>query len=144
MWEIQSAFRGSCPRLHVLPWHATSFHVVSQCDIMGPDIILPLLKPDDSTEHTARVHTHTHVDVHTSGYPKFPEPSIGQAESCHAPPVLTKHSAALPPTFHPTSVSLNAPCSRTQADLMARHMSSPMRTQLMAWSGSESGSPETQ
>lgn len=57
----------------VSPRHATRLHVVGQCDIMGPDIILPLLQPDDSAEHTARVHAHTHVDVHTCGCPQFPE-----------------------------------------------------------------------
>lgn len=42
-WKSQLTFCCSCSKLHVLPWHAASFHVIGQCDVMGPDIILPLL-----------------------------------------------------------------------------------------------------
>ena len=73
MWEARLVSSCGLLQPHISPWHATRLHVVGQCDIMGPDIILPLLQPNDSAEHTARMHAHTHVDVHASGCPELPE-----------------------------------------------------------------------
>lgn len=59
-------------RRRLLPWDSPSFHVIGQGYIMGPDIILPLLEPNNAAEHIPRVHSNTHVNVHASRISHFP------------------------------------------------------------------------
>ena len=46
-----------------VPGHSSCLQCVGQCDIVGPDVKLPLVKADDSAQHLAGVNTHTHSQV---------------------------------------------------------------------------------
>lgn len=54
------------------PWKASWLHVIGQSDIMWPHVKLPLAKPNNTAEHVARVHAHSHVDIHSCGLPYLP------------------------------------------------------------------------
>lgn len=54
------------------PWNTACLHMIGQCDIMRPNIILPFLKPNHTTQDIPRMHTDTHVDVNPCGIPHFP------------------------------------------------------------------------
>lgn len=54
------------------PRYASSLHVVGQSDIMWPNIILPFLETNYATEHIARVHSNTHVNVNACGISHLP------------------------------------------------------------------------
>lgn len=53
---------GCCSRL---PCFASSFHLVGQRDIVGPDIKLPFAEAEHPAVHAAAVYAHTHVHVHS-------------------------------------------------------------------------------
>ena len=50
------------PRPH-LPRHAPCLHGVGQCDIVGPDVKLPLVQTNETREDRASVDTNTHTQV---------------------------------------------------------------------------------
>lgn len=58
------------PHLY-LPWNASCFHMIGQRDIMWPDIILPFLKSNNTTQNIPRMHANTHVDVNSCGVSHF-------------------------------------------------------------------------
>lgn len=52
----------------ILPRFATSFHVVGQCDVVGPDVILPLPQSKDSTKNSSRVDPYAHIQLDIGGF----------------------------------------------------------------------------
>ena len=54
-----------CKPSLTIPRHSSCLQCVGQCDIIGPDVKLPLVKADDSAQHLAGVNTHTHSQVCT-------------------------------------------------------------------------------
>ena len=46
-----------------IPWDSSCLHGVGQVDIIGPQIKLPLMKTNQSTQHRAGVDTYTHGQV---------------------------------------------------------------------------------
>lgn len=56
-----------------LPWKASRLHMIGQGDIMWPDIKLPFAKADHSTQHIARVHPNSHVDIYSCSLSYLPE-----------------------------------------------------------------------
>lgn len=59
------------------PRLASSLHVVGQCDIVRPDIELPLPEAEDTAVHSPAVNSHTHVHVHTCHLPDQPGDGAG-------------------------------------------------------------------
>ena len=42
----------------------TRLHIVGECDIIWPDVILPLAEPEHPAQHPPRVNSHPHVQLH--------------------------------------------------------------------------------
>ena len=49
-----------------IPWYTSSLHSIGNSDIIGPDIKLPLVQTDHSTEHRPSVDTHSHAQIKAS------------------------------------------------------------------------------
>lgn len=55
------------------PRQSSCLHHVGQCDVIGPDIILPLSEPQNPAQYAARMQTHTHVQVHLGRFRNRPD-----------------------------------------------------------------------
>lgn len=49
-----------------IPRQSSSFHYIGQCNIIGPHIILPFAKPQDTTKNTASMQSNSHVEIYFS------------------------------------------------------------------------------
>ncbi len=63
------------------PRHPSRLHPVGQCDVVAPDVELPLPEADDAAEDVAGVHAYTHVDVGASHLPDSPDEETFVASS---------------------------------------------------------------
>lgn len=71
--SIPTFWKQGCSSLPVnSPWYPSCFHMISQCDIMWPNIILPFLQSNDTTQDIPWMYTNTHVDIDTCGISHFP------------------------------------------------------------------------
>lgn len=57
---------------HHSPWYATSFQHIGDAHIPGPDIKLPFLQPQNTTQDGARVDPDPHVHVKLQLLPHIP------------------------------------------------------------------------
>lgn len=60
-WQLHCAAKPSVSS----PRQTSRFHVICQCDIIWPHVILPLLQADNTTEHIAAVDPDSHTDLHS-------------------------------------------------------------------------------
>jgi len=51
--------------LVALPWFTSWLHVVGNDDVIGPHVILPLVKSHNSRQHKSRMDSDPHVNLHS-------------------------------------------------------------------------------
>lgn len=49
------------------PWLSSGFHIISQSDVVGPHVVLPLPQTQDSAQYPSRMDAHPHVELHVGG-----------------------------------------------------------------------------
>ena len=54
--------------LRASPWDAPGLHVVGQCDVITPDVELPLTQTQDSTQDIAGVDADSHIHIEPCGF----------------------------------------------------------------------------
>ena len=90
-------------------------HNISIGDIITPDIILPFLQTNQTTENISRMNPYSHININRSCLTNSSKETIKKSQRS----ILLLH-------------------------LIASIIANPIRTMLMAWFGLETGSPETQ
>ena len=60
---------------HNSPRKSSALHVVGECDVIGPDVELPLPESEDAAVNPAGVNPDPHVDVDPGHLPDQPEMS---------------------------------------------------------------------
>ena len=50
--------------LFYLPRFSSGFHVVGECDIVGPNVVLPLAKAQNTAQNTSWVNPDTHIQMY--------------------------------------------------------------------------------
>lgn len=56
---------GGTEYLNHEPGYTGGLHMICKCNVIAPDIELPLAKPQDSAENGSGVHTNPHVHIYT-------------------------------------------------------------------------------
>lgn len=60
---VETITRKTTKRGDYLPSHATAFHMIGQCDIIAPNIELPLSQAKHTAQYIAGVYTNSHVHI---------------------------------------------------------------------------------
>lgn len=55
-----------------LPWNPSALHVISECNVVAPDVELPLSQSENSAVNATGVNADSHVDVHRHHFPHKP------------------------------------------------------------------------
>lgn len=77
--QYRSLQRRCSVQLMFSPWDPSSLHFIGHCDICGPNIVLPTLLSQHSSQDRTAVHSNTHVDISLGFLSDIPVVSSGSS-----------------------------------------------------------------